>query len=296
MDHKKFLSQLTPSTRNALTERADMPGLVHLAQYWGVMLFFGLYIHTGLPLWGALLAPQGILMAFNFTILHESIHSTPFKTEWLNKTVGRITSFIMVIPMSWFHYFHLAHHKYTNDPVNDPELNSPKPETIKQYIWHISGFPIWRGNFGKLIKNAIKSNHDPYVPAKGKAKIRIEARIMLLLYIAVFCFIAVGYTWLFWCWVLPAILGQPFLRLYLLAEHSRCPTVVNMFENTRTTFTNKLVYFLTWNMPYHIEHHVYPMVPFHKLPVLHQLAKEHLVTTSNGYFDFNSAYLKDLEG
>lgn len=296
MDHKAFLSQLPASTRNALTKRSDTPALIHLAIYWGMMLIFGLYIQKGMPFWWALLIPMGILMAFNFTILHETIHATPFKTDLLNKTVGRITSFIMVIPMTWFRYFHLAHHRFTNDPENDPELNTPKPETTRQYIWHISGLPIWRGNIGKLIKNATRDNHDPYIPVKAKAKIRLEARIMLVLYVGVISFIMAGYTWVLWCWILPAIIGQPFLRLYLLAEHGRCPMVTNMFENTRTTFTNRIVRFLAWNMPYHIEHHVYPTVPFHKLPMLHEIAKQHLECTSDGYIAFNKAYLGSIRG
>ncbi|WP_246694633.1 fatty acid desaturase, partial [Mesorhizobium sp. M2D.F.Ca.ET.147.01.1.1] len=69
----------------------------------------------------------------------------------------------------------------------------------------------------------------------------------------------------------PALLGQPFLRLYLMAEHGRCPLVANMLENTRTTLTNWFVHKLAWNMPYHAEHHAYPGVPFHQLPEFHRL-------------------------
>ena len=295
MDHKAFLSQLDTQTRNSLTERKNAPALIHLATYWGIMLIIGWYIYTGMPFWWICLIPQGILMAFNFTILHETVHSTPFKTELLNKAVGRITSFFMVIPMSWFRYFHLAHHRFTNDPEGDPELNTPKPETITLYIQHLSGLPTWRGNIGKLIKNATHANNDPYVPMKGKAKIRLEARIMLALYAVVLAFILAGHTWIFWCLILPAIIGQPFLRLYLLAEHGRCPMIANMFENTRTTFTNRIIRFLAWNMPYHIEHHVYPMVPFHKLPALHIIIADKLKCTSDGYIAFNKEYLHGIK-
>ena len=96
-------------------------------------------------------------------------------------------------------------------------------------------------------------------------------------------------------WVLPALLGQPFLRLYLLAEHGRCPFVANMFENSRTIFTNRLVRFLAWNMPYHAEHHAYPAVPFHRLPELHALARPHLRVTEAGYAAFHRKYAADLK-
>ena len=77
-------------------------------------------------------------------------------------------------------------------------------------------------------------------------------------------------------WVMPMLLGQPFLRLYLLAEHGGCPKVRDMLANTRTTKTTALVRFLAWNMPYHTEHHVYPAVPFHRLPEAHDLLKDKL--------------------
>ena len=86
------------------------------------------------------------------------------------------------------------------------------------------------------------------------------------------------------------LLGQPVLRLYLLAEHGRCPFVANMFENTRTTFTNALVRRLAWNMPYHAEHHAWPVVPFHRLPDLHVMTAPHLRVTAPGYAAFTVDY------
>jgi len=294
MDHKVFLSALTSEQRTSLTRRSNGPALMHLTLHWGLIVLSGLYIGYQLPLWGMLILPQGILLSFTFNLLHETIHETPFKSNWLNTCVGRVCSITIFLPMTWFRYFHLAHHRYTNDPVNDPELNTPKPETILQYIWYASAIPLWRGNIGKIIKNATRANNDPYVPQKAKVKLRFESRMMLAIYACALFLLILGQVWLFWNWLLPLILGQPFLRLYLLAEHGRCPMVANMFENTRTTFTNRIVHFLAWNMPYHTEHHVYPAVPFHKLPMLHRLAADNLKITSDGYIKFHGDYLNDL--
>jgi fatty acid desaturase len=67
-----------------------------------------------------------------------------------------------------------------------------------------------------------------------------------------------------------------------------------MFENTRTTFTTRLVRLVAWNMPYHAEHHALPTVPFHKLPVLHEAVRAHLKTTANGYVRFNGELISKL--
>ena len=92
------------------------------------------------------------------------------------------------------------------------------------------------------------------------------------------------------------MIAQPLLRLYILAEHGHCPPVANMLENTRTTYIARLVRFLAWNMPYHIEHHSFPNVPFHKLPDFHAHMQKHLVSTSDGYVAFNANYLRHLDG
>jgi fatty acid desaturase len=81
------------------------------------------------------------------------------------------------------------------------------------------------------------------------------------------------------------------LRVFLLAEHVDCPHVTNMFENTRTTFTTRLVCLITWNASYHIEHHTYPTVPFYNLPLLHQAMRQELKVTADGYAKFTKDFL-----
>ena len=46
--------------------------------------------------------------------------------------------------------------------------------------------------------------------------------------------------------------------------------------NTRTVYMNPFSRFLYWNMNYHVEHHMFPMVPYHALPALHEEIKDDL--------------------
>ena len=39
--------------------------------------------------------------------------------------------------------------------------------------------------------------------------------------------------------------------------------------NSRTVYINPLSRFVYWNMNYHVEHHMFPMVPYYALPALH---------------------------
>ena len=97
---------------------------------------------------------------------------------------------------------------------------------------------------------------------------------------------------LVWLWLLPSLVGQPALRFFLLAEHTGCPIVGDMLANSRTTLTNRYVRWLTWNMPYHVEHHAYPWLPFHALPGAHEKIRAHVKVTSPGYIAANAEILR----
>jgi len=84
-------------------------------------------------------------------------------------------------------------------------------------------------------------------------------------------------------WIASLLVGQAFLRPYLLAEHTACSSTRDCLENTRTTRTLALVRLFAWNMPYHAEHHAYPAVPFHALPRLHGLVRARLANLEPGY-------------
>jgi fatty acid desaturase len=289
-DHRTFLAEVPPALREALTERSDGPGLWHLAGHLGAILGFGGLIAAGVPGWPLLLPVQGVLIVFLFTLEHEATHRTPFRTPWLNDWAGRLAGVLLVLPFEWFRAFHMAHHRWTNLPGKDPELAGPKPETPRQWLWHVSGLPYWASALRLMAALVAGRVADSFVAEGARARVVREARMMA----AGYGLAALTLIWtpvLLWVWVVPVLLGQPFLRLYLLAEHGDCPEVENMFQNTRTTFTSRAMRWLAWNMPYHVEHHVWPTVPFHRLPDLHRLMRNELQVTADGYAAFTRAYL-----
>ena len=289
-DHKAFLSGLPADLREAMTARSDGPGLWHLAGHLGAILGLGALIATGVPGWWLLLPVQGVLIVFLFTLEHEATHRTPFRTVWLNDWAGRLAGVLLVLPFEWFRAFHMAHHRWTNLPGKDPELAGSTPATWAEWVWHVSGLPYWWSELRLMARLIAGRVTEDFVAEGAKGRVVAEARWMAVLY----GLAGASLFWtplLLWVWVVPVLLGQPALRLYLLAEHGDCPEVVNMFENTRTTFTTTGMRWLAWNMPYHVEHHVWPTVPFHRLPEVHGLMKDELRITAEGYAAFTKGYL-----
>jgi len=44
--------------------------------------------------------------------------------------------------------------------------------------------------------------------------------------------------------------------------------------NCRTVYMNPISRFIYWNMNYHVEHHMFPLVPYHALPKLHETIRD----------------------
>jgi Fatty acid desaturase len=222
MDHREFVATLPADLREAMTTRSDWPGLRHLGLHLGAILALGGLIAAGVPGWWLLVPVQGVLIIALFMLEHEATHRTPFARPWLNDGAGRLAGVLLLLPFEWFRYFHLAHHRWTNIAGRDPELQAEKPATRRAWALHVSGLPYW-GSQLRLMAALIRGRAvGDYLPDGAKGRIVAEARWMALSY-AVLGSSLLWTPLLLWVWVLPVLLGQPFLRIYLLAEHGDCP-------------------------------------------------------------------------
>ena len=293
-NHLRVVQTLTAAQRADLTARSNRRGIQAIGVHLGLIGCVGYAIATGIhTAW--LMLPQGILLVFLFCPMHESVHRTSFRSDWISDRVARLCGLVLLLPTDWFRYFHFAHHRHTHDPQRDPELADAPADTLAAHLKTISGLPVWWLHVKTLLLNAFGAVRYAYVPAAGRAKIRREARLMLGFYLSlVGISIAASSTLLLMVWIIPMLLGQPFLRLYLMAEHGGCPQVANMLENSRTTYTTRIIRKLAWNMPYHAEHHTLPAVPFHKLPQFHQLTRAHAGTIEHGYTAYHRRRLAEL--
>jgi fatty acid desaturase len=239
---------------------------------------------------------QGYLLAFLFNALHECAHQTAFRSRACNHLLGHLAGFVVLLPYEYYRAFHWDHHRYTQDLEKDPELAVPLPQTRLALAWVVGGVPVWIGRLRMLLVHGLAGRvAERWVAPDKRRNIVLEARAYLLGYAAIgAASIATGSAAALWLWLLPVMAGQWWLRPYLLAEHTGCAHTSNMLQNTRTTYTNAVVRFFAWNMPFHAEHHSYPAVPFHALPRLNALLAAHIVHTEPGYTASVAAVLRHV--
>ena len=245
------------------------------------------------PLVWPAMAALGVPLMAMFAPLHETTHRTVFRSVFANKLLGWFAGLLLVLPPEWFRLFHMAHHRHTQDPEHDPELAGGRPRTRGQYLWRLTGAPYWIAGIRVLVAAASGRAAAEFIPPHRQRPVIAEARCYLAVYAALAAgSLALRSDWLLWLYVIPALIGQPVLRAFLMAEHGGLPLVPDRRASTRTTLSVGAVRLLFWNANYHAEHHIAAGVPFHALPRLHRLLIGDLQAVAPGY----AAAHRDIRG
>lgn len=312
--HQKVI--LNNDERNELSRRSDKKGMARLLGHIFIMVcsgaIYGWIIFskpTGV-LWSSwilslpFMSLLGFTYATMFACMHESIHRTAFKNRKLNDVTAWVAGFLAFYNSAFFKISHGWHHRYTQIPGKDPELDEPKPTTKMEYLLEISSLLWWYQNCRNLLFSSL-GNFDeyPYIPKSAYSKVVRSTWLQILAYtvliIGSVILVLTEVTHLnlflvFWC--LPMAAGQPFLRVILLADHTACTVDSNALTNTRTTYTLPIVRFLMWEMPFHAEHHRYPHIPFHALAKTHERLKPHLrFVMEDGFWGAQRQIICELE-
>ena len=267
------------------------PAILRMATHLGAVAAMGALIvfvsrRYGLAWTAPLVICQGAVVAFLFMPLHEAVHKTAFRTRWLNIVFGHLCGAAIGFPYEYYSVFHWEHHRHTQDPARDPELLvMPLPRSRAGAVLAFSGALQVHGRLRLMLTHALTGDTAaPWIPADKRGLIVREARRYLLAYaLLLIASTALQTPILLLVWIAPLLVGQFFLRPYLYAEHTGCGRSRDAFENTRTTYTNAFVRWFAWNMPYHVEHHAYPSVPFHALPELNGFVAGRILHGEQGY-------------
>ncbi len=278
---------------DTLNRRSDLKGIAQLMGHLAILTVSGfLWATQRENAWvaGPALIVYGFGFAAMFAPLHECVHRTAFGTPRLNDAVAWVAGLLSFYNSTFYRRYHKWHHRYTQIPGKDPELNDPTPQSWSEYLWTLSGLPWWFGKIQghwRLATGQVQGY--PFLSDKAQTEAIRSIRWQGLVYgIAIALSIALGHPWAFLLyWVLPLAVGQPILRFILLAEHSHCAQDDNPFANTRTTLTLFPLRFMMWNMPFHAEHHLYPSIPFHSLAKAHLQLRKHFTQVEPGYIAVN---------
>jgi fatty acid desaturase len=274
-----------PIPRKALKElmkRSDGPALRDTAIWFAALV---LTAAGGIYFWGSWWAvpfflAYGVLYGSSSdSRWHEAGHGTAFRTRWMNDVVYHIASFMILREPTVWRWSHTRHHTDTIIVGRDPEIAVPRPPDVVGLLLNVFAIKSSLRTIRHLFIHAagrLSAEEATFIPEMERWKVYLVARIYLAIFAAVIaaCF--------FMGSILPAMLvGLPtfyggFMTIFFgLTQHAGlAEDALDHRLNTRTVYMNPLFRYLYWNMNYHVEHHMFPMVPYHALPRLHEAIKD----------------------
>jgi len=252
------------------------------------MLWFAILLASGIltwKLWGTwwVILPYAIYAVFYGTSSdsrwHECGHGTAFRTDWMNIAIYEIASFMVMRESVLWRWSHNRHHSDTIIVGRDPEIQVPRPPNLLLHVLSLFAVGVYRIHFTSLFRHAlgrIPEGEQTFIPATEFHKVYRNARLYLAIYAVVIAAAIFWHSWLpIFLFVLPQFFGTWLMIVHNTPQHAGlAENVLDHRLNCRTVYMNPISRYIYWNMNYHVEHHMFPLVPYHALPRLHAVVKD----------------------
>lgn len=288
-----YASPVPKEKMRELLGRRDWPALRD------TIIWFGLLIATGIwgwYWWGSwwAIVPFGIYSVIYASTSdsrwHESSHGTAFKTDWMNNALYEIASFMVLRESTPWRWSHTRHHSDTIIVGRDPEIAVPRPPDLKALFisfFNVQNFPKYARNVLLHCTGRLTPEEITYIPESEHAKVFFHARVYVLIYGSVAGLAVWQHSFLPLMYIgLPNLWGAWLMPIYGYTQHAGlAENVLDHRLNCRTVYMNRINRFFYWNMNYHVEHHMFPLVPYHALPKLHELVKPDMPKPYEGLLD-----------
>lgn len=284
-----YRPELNKRELKELSRRNDANGLWNFFTWLTVCMLSGagvIYcINT--PFLVIALLLHGVMLSFSYAASHESAHGTAFKTRWLNEAVFWLTSLVFGEEPIYRRYSHTSHHTYTWFQGLDAQMPYRNPVSLRQYLMETVGILFFWESIHLLWTHSFDHVSDKtkeFVPESEIPNMRRNSAIFLLIYGCMIATVFIFNTSIpLFLYFIPRVLGGWVANLYINTQHMCMQEgLTDHRYTTRSIECGKLSRWLYWNMNFHIEHHIFPMVPFHALPKLNSLIASQLPLPAKG--------------
>lgn len=288
VDGDWFRSPVDHDRMRELTERSNTRAMVDVVIWLGLIVILGAAAVWSIGNWWAIPlfgAYGAVAVGAADARWHEFGHGTAARSGRFNDAVYWFASFQLWRGPTLWRWSHFRHHSDTIIVGRDPEIQLGRPARIRGLVLNYTNALNGPRSFWRLVRHSvgrIDTEALDFVPEHEQQKLVVEARIIVGLTLASVITSIVLTSWVPVLLVgLPTMYGAWLMVFFGATQHLGLrEDVLDHRYSTRTVYMNPVFRFLYLNMNYHVEHHMFPAVPYHQLPALHDEIKHTLPTPS----------------
>jgi len=195
---------------------------------------------------------------------HEAVHGTLSQNRIVNACLGAFCAWPVWQNYSAYRVLHLAHHADLGGE-HDPDHY----ENYTRWTWGVFTLNWLRLLIGYPIYiTAIPILGWKHGSWRERAAISIETACCAALAVLAWKFFPAA--WLLHAWLCPMLFINAMVNIRGMSQHTLLEHSDDEILGTRSILTGPVVRFFMCNENYHLEHHLYPGIPWYHLPAAHR--------------------------
>lgn len=218
--------------------------------------------------------------------MHEASHGLLFRNPTINDLAGLLCGLPVLIPLSAFRTNHRFHHSRRGS------AQQPAKEAFDFAI--LRSLPVYC--LGVLLKAYAFATVLPVIAimkADSRTRLRIFGEYAIIIGAIWLVVRSYPFAAVWKIWILPLLIAAVVSQVRAIAEHG-LTTKGNVFTASRTVVSNRLLSLLMCNINYHLEHHLFPKLPWYALPRAHRLLQAEYRRTGASVYQSYSHFFVDF--
>jgi len=215
---------------------------------------------------------------------HEAVHGGLARRPWLNRLGGMACALPVLQNYAAYKVLHLRHHADLGGGKDPDHYANYTGRRWLELLMHIGRLLLGYPAYITLI------------PILGWRQGTAAERRWIALEVSLVCAglaLAVSLipgNVLLHAWVIPMLILNTLVNVRGMSQHTFLRESSHPIRGTRTILSNPVTRFFMCNENYHLEHHLYPRVPWYNLPELHRTLRPALAARGApfipSYFSF----------
>lgn len=220
---------------------------------------------------------------------HEAVHGTLSRNRMANAALGAVCAWPVSQNYSAYKVLHLSHHSHLG-LEGDPD--------------HYQNYTRWSWMLFAMYWGRLIAGYPAYILAipvlgwrHGTARERfwiVFEVVCVILMVMAAMVSPLPRGLLLHGWLIPMLFINTLVNIRGMSQHTLLEHHDDPILGTRSILTNRLTAFFMCNENYHLEHHLYPGVPWYNLPKLHAALRDDLKARGAPYIRSYFAFVRDF--